>query len=389
MKLVRNGHSWSGNERNRFFRNSADGYFHEMSHLAGLDQAEDGRALAIVDWDQDGRLDLWYRNRNAPRLRFMRNERDTGSALFIKLEGTRSNRDGIGAVVELLPTKKEGAKEERLIRSVRAGDLFLSQSSKWLHFGTGKNEHPRSAHVIWPGGVIEEFKNLPSKGRILLKEGSAKAIPLPARSAITLPLKTSPIALRDDGKAHIILPARVPFPDLRYQNGAGIEQKTTLPRAPRLLYLWSAHCSHCRKTLPLLASQASAFRAAQLSILALSVDSDQEKARALIKSSAFLDPSGSLHPAALTQLADFQAQLFDRTPASTVPLAILLDENNQALAIYRGPIPPETILADWTTLRSAHPTQLYHLAPPLKGTWFTNPLPPREVHRLYPPSISK
>ena len=65
MKLVRNGYSWSGDERNRFFLNGRQGAFHEISHLAGLDHSEDGRGLAIVDWDQDGRLDLWYRNRSA------------------------------------------------------------------------------------------------------------------------------------------------------------------------------------------------------------------------------------------------------------------------------------------------------------------------------------
>ena len=67
MKLVRKGYSWSGGERNRMFLNEQGGAFHEMSHLVGLDHADDGRGLAVVDWDQDGRLDLWYRNRTAPR----------------------------------------------------------------------------------------------------------------------------------------------------------------------------------------------------------------------------------------------------------------------------------------------------------------------------------
>ncbi|MDA7648980.1 ASPIC/UnbV domain-containing protein, partial [Akkermansiaceae bacterium] len=94
------------------------------------------------------------------RLRFMHNERDTGHSVAIKLEGTTSNRDGIGAVVELLPSKKD----VRLVRSVRAGDLFLSQSSKWLHFGTGNEEGQKIALVTWPGGATELFKGLSSNG---------------------------------------------------------------------------------------------------------------------------------------------------------------------------------------------------------------------------------
>ena len=149
MKLVRSGHSWSGSERNRFFLNGGQGRFHEMSHLAGLDQIEDGRGLALVDWDHDGRLDLWYRNRSAPRLRLMLNRRESPASIAIKLEGTTSNRDGIGAVVELLPAQKT----KLLVRSVKAGDLSLSQSSKWLLFGLGDETGYTHASVIGPGGV--------------------------------------------------------------------------------------------------------------------------------------------------------------------------------------------------------------------------------------------
>ncbi len=88
MRLVRRGYSWSGGERNRFFRNRGDGQFHEMSHLGGLDGVGDGRGLGVVDWDQDGRLDLWYRNRTAPRLQLMMNRRECGESVAIRLQGT-------------------------------------------------------------------------------------------------------------------------------------------------------------------------------------------------------------------------------------------------------------------------------------------------------------
>ena len=385
MKFVRQGHSWSGLERNRFFKNDGGGSFYEMSHLAGLDHSEDGRGLAIVDWDQDGKLDLWYRNRNAPRLRFMHNKRETGPSLSIKLQGTHSNRDAIGAVVELLPSTKE----TRLVRSLRAGDLFLSQSSKRLHFGTANDPGEKTARVLWPGGVIEDFKNLPAQGHILLKQGSGKAQVIPKRTPLTFPTTAKPNALRDTGNAQIILPARIPFPRIVYRTEDNPVTSLSATRTPKLLLLWSSQCPHCQKTLTQLKEHAQEIRTNKLEIIALSVDeitkAKDNSAADLIAKTSFPFSRGFIDQLAASSLAQFQERLFDRTPASTVPLAILLDESNQALAIYRGTFTVQKILSDWQTLRAATPAQLHHLAPPLKGTWFTNPLPPRDVYRMYQP----
>ena len=73
LQQVRDGLSWSGRERNRFLLNDGAGGFADVSSVMGLDQEADGRALAVVDWDHDGDLDLWYRDRTAPRLRLMLN----------------------------------------------------------------------------------------------------------------------------------------------------------------------------------------------------------------------------------------------------------------------------------------------------------------------------
>lgn len=92
--MMQEGRSYSGRERNCCFLNTgpfpqAGGRFANISAVSGLDFVEDGRAIALVDWDDDGDLDLWMTNRTAPRLRFMRNDSaDSNRFLRLRLRGT-------------------------------------------------------------------------------------------------------------------------------------------------------------------------------------------------------------------------------------------------------------------------------------------------------------
>lgn len=385
MELVRNGRSWSGSERNRFFLNDTTGAFLDASRLGGFDFPDDGRGLAVVDWDHDGDLDLWFRNRTAPRLRLMRNRTVSeggapSKSVAIRLEGTHCNRDGIGAVVEILT---EG-QTVRLVRSVRAGDLFLSQSGKWLHFGLAGAGVITQAVVQWPRGAREAFSGLAVGGRYLLKEGAGKAAPWRGKSAreksaldAAQPADT-PVP-RDDGTARIIFPARVPMPALTYRDPAARESAVRPDGRPRLLLLWSSECPHCRKELREIADAAQTIRAAGLDVLALSIDELKGPADAasnvysLIDRLQFPFPWGLIDGPSAARIHQFQTALFDRTPADAVPLAILLDENGSAVALHRGPFPVAEILQEWQVIHRADQKQLYHLAPPLAGTWFTNP----------------
>ena len=133
--MIDSGRSFSGQEHNCVFLNTRDGRFANLSAGSGLDFPDDGRALAVCDWDQDGDLDLWISNRNAPRLRLLLNEGNRNNhflSLRLRGNGTSVNRDAIGARVELIPKAKG---PHRLVRSLRGGEGFLAQSSKWLHFG--------------------------------------------------------------------------------------------------------------------------------------------------------------------------------------------------------------------------------------------------------------
>ncbi len=143
IRMTEEGRSWSGKEKHCCFLNIPGSAFADISSMSGLGLPDDGRGVSVVDWDHDGDLDLWVSSRNAPQLRFFRNESNSDSCNFIKfrLVGTKSNRDAIGARITLLPDDEPSDKQSlqaiESVQSLRAGEGFLSQNSKWVHFGLG------------------------------------------------------------------------------------------------------------------------------------------------------------------------------------------------------------------------------------------------------------
>src|SRR5438132_1584039 len=93
-------HSLNGRERNCLFRNDGDGTFTEVGWVNGADRVEDGRGLAIFDYDRDGRLDLVLRNYRQPA-ELLHNQGPARHWIQVKLVGTRSNRDAVGARLRL------------------------------------------------------------------------------------------------------------------------------------------------------------------------------------------------------------------------------------------------------------------------------------------------
>ena len=66
MRLLREGHSFSGHERNCVFLNDSGNRFSDISAVSGLDFPDDGRGVSVTDWDHDGDLDVWLANRTGP-----------------------------------------------------------------------------------------------------------------------------------------------------------------------------------------------------------------------------------------------------------------------------------------------------------------------------------
>ena len=241
-RLIREGGSWSGRETNCAYLNLGDGSFADVSRTTGLDFMDDGRAFATVDWDHDGDLDLWVVNRTAPQVRFMRNDLPGGarSAAF-RLTGERVNRDAIGARVEVR------AGGDRWVREMQAGGGFLSQSSKWLHFGVGEHERLDELLVRWPDGSVERFADVETGRRYRLTQGTGSLEPVAAHGARKVrrltPSTQRPIEPTE--VANIGLTWRVDLPPVRLTDFEGREYVLGQGGDPLLLNIWASWCPSC------------------------------------------------------------------------------------------------------------------------------------------------
>jgi enediyne biosynthesis protein E4 len=157
-------YSLNGNERNCLFRNDRDGTFTDVGYVNTADRNEDGRGVAVFDYDEDGHLDVALRNYQQPA-QLLHNVGSRGNWLEIKLIGTRSNRDAVGARITLL------ARGHRQMREVHAGSGYLSGSSLVQHFGLGDAPRVHSIEVRWPSGAVTELHDVEANRRIEIREG--------------------------------------------------------------------------------------------------------------------------------------------------------------------------------------------------------------------------
>jgi hypothetical protein len=155
------------------FHNLGNGKFAEATAQLGpaLGQPIVGRGAAFADLDNDGDLDLLITANHGPA-RLLRNDSaKRNDVLRVKLEGTRSNRDAIGAKVTM--TASNGL---RLTSLVKTGSSYLSQSELPITFGLGAPQEGKtvSLEIAWPSGVKERIEKLAPNQSITLREGKGK-----------------------------------------------------------------------------------------------------------------------------------------------------------------------------------------------------------------------
>ena len=147
------------------FRNLGNGRFDNVSSRMGpaFSTPMVARGAAYADFDHDGDLDVLISTNNGPAL-LLRNDRANNNHwLSVRLRGTQSNRDGIGAVVRLV---SPGGKQWNMVRS---GSSYCSQSDLALTFGLGPDS-AAAVEVQWPSGARQQFKNVAANQRVLVDE---------------------------------------------------------------------------------------------------------------------------------------------------------------------------------------------------------------------------
>jgi hypothetical protein len=140
----------------QLFLNDGQGRFRDVAGEigGGFTQPKVGRGLAYGDFDRDGDLDLLMTTNNGPAYLFRNDQAGGNKSIRIRLVGTKSNRDAIGARVRIFHAETSQS------RLVKGGSSYLSQSELPLTFGLGKREKIDRLVIDWPGGASEEHKNL-------------------------------------------------------------------------------------------------------------------------------------------------------------------------------------------------------------------------------------
>ncbi len=162
------GNSFSGNERNRLFLNCEK----DLTLVSGVDFTEDGRGFVILDFDQDGYLDIGVCSPQKPRFRLLKNQLASlnnsaptkylrvqliGGQTEAKASTNWSNRDGIGAkVIVDLEGPNETSYQRVFQRS--CGEGLAIQNSGMIHIGLPESDEVTEIRVEWPSGKKSSIK---------------------------------------------------------------------------------------------------------------------------------------------------------------------------------------------------------------------------------------
>ena len=164
------------------FRNLGYGKFEKTSEALGPDFIRPvvGRGLATGDFFNNGAVGIVVNCRGEfPEL--LRNDGAAANHwVEIALIGTKSNRDGIGAVLKLT------AGDMVRVDQAKGGTSYMSASDPRIHFGLGSRAHIDSLTITWPSGHVDTLTNVPIDSILAVKEG-AGIIPRPFPKVITKP----------------------------------------------------------------------------------------------------------------------------------------------------------------------------------------------------------
>jgi tetratricopeptide (TPR) repeat protein len=338
-ELIRADATWSGYERNVLYLNNGDGTFSDVSGSAGMDFLEDSRTFALADFDHDGRVEVALKNRSGPQLRLLKNVMPRlAPAIAIRLQGKKSNRDAIGAVVRI---ETNVGLQTQL---VQAGSGFLAQHSKELFFGLGESKGPIQATIRWPSGLEQKVGDLPANHTIWIEEGS----PAVRKEAFLSPAKLGesntvtsfgqPEQLPVQVETWLLAP--VAAPDFSVAASGGKEDSLSTRRGKSVLaHFGSAESPDWESQLANFQKAHDSWLEAGLHLVVVNVVESKQAGQ-------WTFPVVSATPELLAVYNLLYGRLFDRHRDISLPTTFLIDAQGNIAKIYQGALRLDHVEAD-------------------------------------------
>lgn len=367
------GRGWHGEERNVLLVGDGRGEFAEASGISGADHDDESRCVVPVDWDRDGFVDLMVKNRNAPRVRFLRNQGDSRRErawIIVELVGRAPNPDAVGARVVV--RSATGA----VCRSLRVGDGYLAQTPGQLHFGLGGDADVESIEVRWPDGTREVHEGPFATARAWrIAQGAERPLERPWQRVQALAdAVDEPLVERAGISGRTVLVDKLPLAPLTLPGfGGGQRMVGHLAGRPVLVTLWQSGDAASEGQLVRLSRAAAALDAAGLAVVPLALDSGASLAGARRTSEKLgFREAGFVDGWTRQALEVLLLEVYHRPETNPVPTSLLIDRAGQVCVVYQGPFEVERMLADLAQVEQMDP-RLGTCARLMAGRWENRP----------------